>query len=87
MLPKSLQYVFEQYKRQEFAGGEPVEKVVLTGGSSQIPGLRELLTDKLNLNTYLGDPWARVVFPEDVRSMLEEDGPSLSIGVGLAMRD
>jgi hypothetical protein len=39
------------------------------------------------MNVYRGDPWARVVFPEDLRPVLDEVGPRLSIAIGLGMRE
>jgi hypothetical protein len=39
------------------------------------------------VNTYLGNPWARVVFPPDLRSVLEELGPRFAVTIGCAMRD
>jgi hypothetical protein len=41
----------------------------------------------MNVNTYLGDPWARVVYPVDLRPILDEIGPRFSVAIGCAMRD
>lgn len=86
-LRNEISYVFEQYKRQELSDNKRVEKIILTGGSAHLPGMTEFFVSALNLNTYVGDPWARVVVPEDLRLLLDTVGPSLSIAVGLAMRD
>lgn len=86
-LKNEISYVFEQYKRQELSDNKRVEKIILTGGSAHLPGMKEFFVRSLNLNTYVGDPWARVIVPEDLRLLLDTIGPSLSIAVGLAMRD
>ena len=86
-LRNEISYVFEQYKLQELSDNKHVEKIILTGGSAHLPGMTEFFVSALNLNTYVGDPWARVVVPEDLRLLLDTVGPSLSIAVGLAMRD
>jgi type IV pilus assembly protein PilM len=64
-----------------------VEKVILTGGGSLLPNLDVFLSQKLNLRVYRGDPWARVLYPDDVRPLLDEIGPRFSVAVGLAMRE
>ncbi len=68
-------------------GSANVEKVILTGGSSALPGLVPYLTQKLNLNVYLGDPFARVAVPQTLRPVLDDVGPRFAVALGLAMRD
>ncbi len=82
-----IQYTFEQYAKQESSEGKKVEKIILTGGSAHLPGLTNLIANNTNINTYVGDPWARTVYPTDLRPMLDEIGPRMSVAVGLAMRD
>ena len=86
-LINEIRYVFEQYRRQEFSDNKKVEKVIVTGGSAHLPGMTDFFVRSLNLNTYVGDPWARVVVPEDLRLLLDTIGPGMAISVGLAMRD
>jgi len=64
-----------------------VDKIILTGGSSHLPRVPEYLAEVLNMNVYRGDPWARVTYPKDLETVLEEIGPRMSVAVGLAMRD
>lgn len=84
-----IQYLFQMYRRQfQFDGvaSNTIEKIVLTGGSAFVPGLPEYLAESLNVPVHLGDPWARVVYPEDLQMMLGELGPSMAVAVGLAMQ-
>src|SRR3989338_8031873 len=64
-----------------------IEKVILTGGSSLLPSLSEYLEHALNIRVYPGDPWARVIYPEELRPVLDEIGPKFSVAIGLAMRN
>lgn len=83
-----IRYSFNLYQGQTGDGKEKrIDKVILTGGSSLLPNLPEFLTSLLNINTYLGDPWARVVYPIDLRPILDEIGPRYSVAIGCAMRD
>lgn len=85
-----VKYIFNLYRSQivEFGlenGG--VEKIVLTGGAAFVPFLAEYLSNLLNVRVYLGDPWARVIYPEDAKPLLDELGPRFAIAIGLAMRN
>ena len=82
-----IRYAFQLYANMELTDMKKVEKVILTGGSSHLPHVPEYFSETLNLNVYRGDPWARVMYPTDLRPVLDEIGPRLSIAIGLAMRD
>jgi type IV pilus assembly protein PilM len=90
MLPMltELQYSMNLYTGQgEEATGRTIEKVILTGGTAALPALATYFSSQLNVRTYLGDPWARVVYPPELRSVIDEIGPRFSVAVGLAMRN
>jgi type IV pilus assembly protein PilM len=83
-----LQYSMNLYVSQN--GGDasrPIEKVIITGGSAGLPALASHIAAKLNVRAYVGDPWARVVYPEELRPVLDEIGPRYAVAIGLAMRD
>ena len=84
-----ITYLFQLYRSQFVTEGVPVvriEKIVLTGGAALIPGFASYLANDLNVPVHLGDPWARIVYPEDLQPMLDQIGPSMAVAVGLAMR-
>ncbi len=81
-----LRYALELYAQQTFHDNSTVEKIVLTGGSAHLPGLDPYLTAQLNVNVYVGDPWARIAAPPALRPVLEEVGPRFAVALGLAMR-
>jgi type IV pilus assembly protein PilM len=78
-----LRYTKQLYADQR---GQSVQKVLLTGGGSLLPSLATYLSQELNVNTYVADPWARVAAPPEARGLLEEVGGRLAVAVGLAMR-
>lgn len=83
-----MQYSMNLYVTQnEGSSPKSIEKVILTGGSAGLPVLASYMASKLNIKTYVGDPWARIVYPEGLRPVLDEIGPRYSVAIGLAMRD
>lgn len=89
MLPivNEMRYSFELYENMEQSELDKVEKVIVTGGTSHLPHIPEFFAETLNMNVYRGDPWARVVYPEELRPVLEDIGPKMSVPIGLAMRE
>lgn len=80
-----IKYIIGEYKKQ--SPNDRIEKMILTGGSSLLPRLPEFLTQQLNINCYLGNPWARIVYPPELKPVLEELGPRFAVTAGCAMRD
>lgn len=65
-----------------------LDKIILTGGTALLGNLLDkYLTKFLNMRVYVGDPWARIVYPEELRPVLQEIGPRFSVAIGLAMRE
>lgn len=79
-----LRYSINLYKSQ---GEKNIEKMILTGGSSLLMNLPEYLSNLLGLRVFLGDPWARIIYPEELKPVLDEVGSRFSVALGLAMRD
>ncbi|MFA5133766.1 MAG: type IV pilus assembly protein PilM [Patescibacteria group bacterium] len=71
----------EQYNHSQ------IEKLVLTGGSAHILGMPEVLRQASGLRVFVGDPWARIIYPDDLRPVLDKIGPYFSVAIGLSMRD
>jgi len=79
-----LKYSLSLYRNQ---GARSIEKVILTGGSSLLLNLPAYLSQLLDLKVYRGDAWARVIYPEELKPVLDEIGPRFAVAVGLAMRN
>lgn len=86
-LVTEIRYSLNLYRTQLGDDTRNVEKIVLTGGSAHLPYLASHLSKLLNINTYVGDPWARVGTHEDLRQTMDEIGPRFAVTIGLAMRD
>jgi len=83
-----IKYSFNLYQGQMEGGMQKrIDKIILTGGSALLPRLPEFITQLMNVNAYLGDPWARVIYPQDLRPILDEIGPRFTVAIGCAMRD
>ncbi len=69
--------------------GESVQRIILCGGTANLPGVLVYLATEFGLEVQLANPWERVGFNEDAldRQKMEELGPVLSVAVGLALRD
>ncbi|MFA6603423.1 MAG: pilus assembly protein PilM [Patescibacteria group bacterium] len=84
-----LQYSMNLYSGQQQEGqpAKRIEKIILTGGSAALPQLVDYFSRQLNVRVYAGDPWARVVYPDGLRPILDEIGYRFAVATGLAMRD
>ncbi|MCX6745904.1 MAG: type IV pilus assembly protein PilM [Candidatus Parcubacteria bacterium] len=82
-----IRYLLKNYYDQ--ASQEKIlDKIILTGGTALLGNyMDKYLTRVLNIRTYIGDPWARVVYPEELKPVLQEIGPRFAIALGLAMRE
>jgi len=80
-----IKYSFDLYLGQHKQVS--IEKIILTGGSSTLPGLVGYLKKILNINVFVGDPWARTIYPLELKPVLQEIGPRFAVSVGLAMRE
>jgi type IV pilus assembly protein PilM len=82
-----IKYLVKNYYDQ-MGRDKILDKVILTGGSSLLGNfLDAYLTKALNFRTYVGDPWARVIYPEELKPVLQEIGPRFAVALGLAMRE
>lgn len=79
-----IKYTLSVYQEQN---KKKVEKIILTGGASLLGNLPGYLSKILNVNTYIGDPWARVIFPTELKPILDRLGAKFAVAIGLAMRD
>ncbi|MBI4092866.1 MAG: pilus assembly protein PilM [Candidatus Kerfeldbacteria bacterium] len=79
-----IRYVLNLYRNQ---GEKPIEKVILAGGSAFLTNLPEYLSATLNMPVVIGDPWAHVIYPLDLKPALDELGPRFAVAIGLSMRE
>lgn len=63
-----------------------VEKIILVGGGSHLPGIAEYFKD-LGLTVEMGNPLKMVGYKETLKPVLERYSLSLPIAIGLALRN
>jgi type IV pilus assembly protein PilM len=86
-IEKEIDYGFEVFLHQTGNENKRPEKIILTGGSSALPFIADYIRGKFNIKVFVGDPWARTVYQEGLKKLLDDIGPRLSVAIGLAMRN
>jgi type IV pilus assembly protein PilM len=87
MLLNEIKYCTNIYQSQEGIKGRRIEKIILTGGGSLLPNFSDYLSGALNTRVFIGNPWARIIYPEELKPILDQIGPKFSVALGLAMRE
>lgn len=86
-IEKEIEYGFDLFLHQTGNENMRPEKIIFTGGSGVMPFIVNHMKSKFNMKVFVGDPWARVVYQEGLRKVLDEVGPRLAVSIGLAMRN
>lgn len=64
---------------------ETIDTLLLNGGTARLPGMVVYLTEQVGIETQLANPWVGIT--KDARfNVLDAEGPSFGIAVGLALR-
>jgi len=64
-----------------------VDQVMLAGGCAQIPGICEMIADRVGVATTIANPFASMSLSNRIRpQQLSADGPALMVACGLALR-
>ncbi len=86
-----VKYTLDLYKSHPVTpsgkGTGTVEKIILTGGGSLLPGRVDYISKQLDIRVVLGDPWGTITYPSDLKPVLAALGPKFSVAIGLAMRE
>ncbi len=68
--------------------GRKIEKIILTGGSSNLPGLVEYLSKSAGVEVIIGNPFSKIKFDFALEPVLRKDlSSSLAVATGLSMRE
>lgn len=81
---EEIHYSLNLYQTQS---GQAVEKIILSGGSAYLPNLADYFAKLLNIKVVVGDPWARISYPAELKPALEEIAPRFVVAIGLALRE
>ncbi len=80
---QEIEYMREFFENNQ---GQKIDKIVLSGGGSLMLNLAQYLSGRLNIAVIVGDPFARIYYPQEIKSLVNTVGPKLAVAVGLAMR-
>ena len=66
----------------------PIQRAVLCGGGSRVPGLDRMLEELAEFPVQIADPFSRIEIPKGFKDQekVAELAPALSVAVGLAIR-
>ncbi len=82
--------VFETRKtinNYESSKNQKISRVLLVGGLTNMPNFMNYFKQKLNMDIYGANAFARIIYPESLKPVIQELGNTFSIAAGLAMRD
>ena len=85
-LVNELKYSLNVYRTRN-NNARPVERIIISGGGSGIPGLVEFFTQEFNLRSFVGNPWEKVNFHPDLNPLLQTFGSRFAVAIGLALRN
>ncbi len=71
----------------EKAYGQSVAGVVLAGSGANMKGLDKYVADQMKLPVSTGDPWKTVYYPPEIAPIAKELGTTLSVVVGLGLKN
>jgi type IV pilus assembly protein PilM len=85
-IDEAVRYAFQLYSKQKEQKDLKADKIILTGGSALLPHLDTRLGAMFNMKVYLGDPWARVIYDESLKPVLDAIGPRFAVALGLTLK-
>ncbi|MFH1180794.1 MAG: type IV pilus assembly protein PilM [bacterium] len=71
---------------ERISSGKNIQKFILAGGASLIPGLKEYFQERLGKETEISNPFADIFYPPILEKTLKDMGPSYAIAIGMALR-
>jgi len=83
LIVTEIRKVLEGFERQK-AG--VVTKIVLSGGSAKLPGLREYLERQFGKRTELIAPFQNILYPPLLEEVIKDIEPSYAVATGMALR-
>lgn len=82
--------VFETRKtitNYETAKNSKVERILLTGGLTNMPNFVNYFKDKIGRDAYIGNALSRVMYPEGLTPIAKDISSNFAVSIGLAMRE
>jgi len=68
-------------------GENVLRRIILSGGTANLPGVVVYLASEFGLEVQKGNPWQNITIPEQFnKEELDAKGPALAVAIGLALR-
>lgn len=64
-----------------------VSKIILTGGTSALPGLGMYIANASQMTVEIGNPWSNISYPADLQQSLASISLNYATALGLALRN
>ncbi len=90
MMPLVDMMVFETKKTIESfeqSKGQHISRIVLIGGLANTPGLAQYVKDRIGRDVFIGNVFARLMYPEELGPLTQSLSSTISVAVGAAMRE
>jgi type IV pilus assembly protein PilM len=65
--------------------GRKIRKVILSGGPSLLPGIKEYFSKETGMNVEIANPFSNLIYPSILEKSLREMGPLYAVSVGMAL--
>lgn len=85
MIIFEIQRIDMNYRQR--TDGRKVQKIILSGGSANLPGLVDYISNHLGIAVTIADPFSELSVSSVLSQTLREIGPTFSVAVGLAERN
>jgi len=63
-----------------------IEKIILTGGTSLMPGLKEYMESNLAIAVEIGNPFSGISYPQELNGKIKKMSPLYATALGAGMR-
>lgn len=83
LISEEVKKTFRSFYRAE---GKEVEKIILSGGTALLFGLKEYFSAELKKEVTITNPFSNILYPAVLKQDLIKLGPSYAISVGLASK-
>lgn len=80
---REIKLAMQNFYQEE---NKEINKIIITGGASVLPGVREYFKNYFNKETEIADPFGDLAYPEVLSQELKEMGPFFSVAVGMAKK-
>lgn len=78
-----IEKTLEEYVRQ--GGGKPM-RIIMTGGSAEMPGLASYFQKSLKVKVEVGNPFNAIEVPKQLTNLLTKSSFEFTVAAGLALR-